>query len=61
MPENKKKVSKPVPKVTPMPQVPPALAAARKKQVEDAIKGMDAQIRMLQERKKQAEERLKNL
>jgi hypothetical protein len=59
---NKKKVSKAtVPKVTPMPQVPPALVAARKKQVEDAIKGMDAQIRMLQERKKQLEERLKTL
>lgn len=62
MPDNKKKITKPaVPKVTPMPQVPPALAAARKKQVMDAIKGMDAQIRMLQERKKQAEERLKTL
>ena len=60
MPDNKKKVTK-APKVTPMPQIPPALAIARKKQVEAAIKGMDAQIQMLQERKKQLEERLKNL
>ena len=61
---NKKRVTpmKPVLKVAPMaPVVPPALVAARKKQVEDAIKGMDAQIRMLQERKKQLEERLKTL
>jgi hypothetical protein len=60
---NKKKVTpmKPVLKVAPMPQVPTALVAARKKQVENAIKGLGAQIQMLQERKKQLEERLKTL
>ena len=48
-------------KVKHIPQVPPEIAAARKTQLKSAIGGLGKQIEMLQNRKKQLEERLKTL